>query len=81
MFNVYLQALSVNSILIQLNNGGCIMKRIVMSILAVLFPWLVLLINDNPGGAFIALIMQATVIGWPFAAIWAWKLVHPIHKK
>lgn len=77
MFNAYLQALSVNSILIQLNNGGYIMKRILMSFLAVLFPWVVLLIHDNPGGAFVALIMQATIIGWPFASFWAWKMVRP----
>ncbi|HRD69352.1 MAG: hypothetical protein Q8M40_02650 [Legionella sp.] len=61
------------------------MKRIIMSILAVLLPWLVLLIHDNPGGAFVALIMQATVIGWPFASMWAWRLVNPVpnisHKK
>ncbi|KTD34639.1 hypothetical protein Lmor_1172 [Legionella moravica] len=54
------------------------MKRIIMSILAILFPWLVLLLHDNPGGAIVALIMQATVIGWPFAAIWAWRTVHPV---
>jgi hypothetical protein len=53
------------------------MKRIIMSILAVLLPWLVLLINDNPGGALVALIMQATVIGWPFASIWAWRTIFP----
>lgn len=54
------------------------MKRIIMSILAVLLPWLILLINDNPGGAIVALIMQATVIGWPFAAIWAWRTIYPV---
>lgn len=53
------------------------MKRIVMSVLAIFLPWLVLLLADNPGGAFLALIMQATIIGWPFAAIWAWRVVHP----
>lgn len=53
------------------------MKRILMSILAIFLPWLVLLLYDNPGGAFLALIMQATVIGWPFAAVWAWRTVHP----
>jgi multisubunit Na+/H+ antiporter MnhB subunit len=47
-----------------------------MSILAVFFPWLVLLIYDNPGGAFVALVMQATVVGWPFATIWAWKFLN-----
>lgn len=54
------------------------MKRIIMSILAILFPWLVLLLNDNPGGALVALVMQATVIGWPFASVWAWRTCHPI---
>ncbi|MCL5272712.1 MAG: hypothetical protein M1486_05345 [Gammaproteobacteria bacterium] len=53
------------------------MKKIIMSILAVLFPWLVLLLNDNPGGAIVALVMQATVIGWPFASVWAWRTCHP----
>lgn len=52
------------------------MKRMFMSTLALFFPWLVLLIHDNPGGAFVALIMQATLIGWPFATAWAWKTVH-----
>lgn len=52
------------------------MKRIIMSILAVLFPWLVLLAYDNPGGALVALIMQATLIGWPFASAWAWRVIY-----
>jgi multisubunit Na+/H+ antiporter MnhB subunit len=56
------------------------MKHIVMSIIAIFLPWLALLINDNPGGAFVALVMQATVIGWPFAAIWAWRVVNPEQK-
>ena len=53
------------------------MKRIIMSILAIFFPWIVLLIKDNPGGALVALVMQATVIGWPFASVWAWRACHP----
>jgi len=52
-----------------------------MSILAVFFPWLVLLIYDNPGGAFVALIMQATVIGWPFATAWAWRFIHSTNQQ
>jgi len=56
------------------------MKRIMMAILAILLPWLVLLLHDNPGGAFVALILQATVIGWPFASVWAWRLVYPDQK-
>jgi hypothetical protein len=40
-----------------------------------MFPWVILLINDDPGGAFVALIMQATIIGWPFAASKAMAIV------
>lgn len=54
------------------------MKRLFMSGLALLLPWVVLLMKDNPGGAFVALVMQATLIGWPFAAFWAWRLVRPV---
>ncbi|HAT2093886.1 TPA: hypothetical protein I8007_002005 [Legionella pneumophila] len=52
--------------------------RIILSILAIFMPWLVLLIKDNPGGAVVALIMQATLIGWPLASIWAWRTVNPL---
>lgn len=51
------------------------MKRFFMSMLAIFFPWVVLLIKDNPGGALMALIMQATAIGWIPASIWAWRVV------
>lgn len=51
------------------------MKLLVMNILAVFFPWLALFIEDNPGSAIIALIMQATLIGWIPASIWAWRVV------
>lgn len=45
-----------------------------MLFLAVFFPWIIILINDNPGGAFVCLVMQVTVIGWPFATMWAWNI-------
>ena len=51
------------------------MIRVLMSILALFFPWLVLLIYDNPGGALVAIVMQATLIGWPFASVWALRVV------
>jgi uncharacterized membrane protein YqaE (UPF0057 family) len=50
------------------------MKRILLSILAILFPWVVLLINDDPIGAIIALILQASIIGWIPASVWAWRI-------
>jgi hypothetical protein len=51
------------------------MKKI-YSFLALFFPALVFLIYDNPPGALIALIMQATVVGWIPASMWAWKVIH-----
>ena len=57
------------------------MKRPFMSFLAIFFPWAVLLIDDNPGGALVALILQATAIGWLPASIWAWTIVHGTDKK
>lgn len=53
------------------------MKRLFIAFLAAFVPWIVFLFNDNPGGAFVALIMQATLIGWPFASIWAWRTQYP----
>lgn len=57
------------------------MKRIFMSILAIFFPWVILLMYDNPGGALVALILQATVIGWIPASMWAWRTIHETKKK
>ncbi len=51
-----------------------------MSIVAIFFPWLILLLDDNPGGALIALIMQATVIGWLPVSFWALRLVREARK-
>ena len=43
--------------------------------MAIIFPWIVLLAYDNPVGAGLALIMQATIIGWLPATLWAWKTI------
>lgn len=56
-------------------------KRISLFFLAAFFPWLVLLIYDNPGGAVVALIMQTTIIGWLPASIWAWRTLGETEKK
>lgn len=53
------------------------MKRLLMNLLAIFFPWVILLINDNPGGAFLCLVLQATMVGWIPASYWAWKVLHP----
>lgn len=54
--------------------------RIFMSLLAVFFPWLILFLQDNPGGALVALVMQASVVGWPFASAWAWRSLREVRK-
>lgn len=54
--------------------------RMLMSLLAILFPWLILLLEDNPGGAVVALVMQASVFGWPFASIWALRTLRDARK-
>ena len=51
-------------------------KRMFMTFLAVFFPWIILLMDDNPGGGVVALIMQATVIGWFPASLWALRIVN-----
>jgi len=56
------------------------MKQKILSVLALFLPWAVLLAYDNPGGAFVALVMQATIIGWPFATAWAWRTIYPDNK-
>lgn len=50
------------------------MKHVLKFFIAIAFPWLTLLLNDNPGGAVVALIMQATIVGWPFASAWALRV-------
>lgn len=57
------------------------MKRMFIAMLAAFVPWVVMLINDNPGGAFVALVLQATLIGWPFATVWAWRTHYPPKSK
>lgn len=50
------------------------LKRIFMTFLALFFPWIIMLIDDNPGGALLALLMQATIIGWFPATLWALRV-------
>lgn len=56
------------------------MKRLGWSFLALVFPWIALLFKDNPIAAFLALALQATIIGWIPAAFWAWRVVHKEHR-
>lgn len=56
------------------------LKRFFRFCLAVFFPWLALLIEDNPGGALLAIIMQASIIGWIPASVWAWRTMNESSK-
>ena len=40
------------------------------------FPWVILLMDDNPLGAFFAIMLQATVIGWIPASMWAHRIAY-----
>lgn len=53
------------------------MTRFFWGLLCFAFPWVVMLIYDNPGAAVAALLMQATAIGWIPASMWAWR----VHKE
>lgn len=57
------------------------MMRIFWTFLSVAFPWIVLLIHDNPGGAIVALVMQTTLIGWIPATLWAMRTVQENRSK
>ena len=51
-------------------------KRTGLNLLAIFFPWIVMLMDDNLGGAIVAVLLQASCIGWIPASMWAWKIVH-----
>ena len=44
---------------------------------AIAFPCAIIFADDNPIGGFVALALQASIIGWIPAVIWAWKIIHP----
>ena len=53
-----------------------VIKRTTKAFFAIFFPWIAFLIEDNPGAALVAIILQATLIGWIPASIWAWNTIH-----
>lgn len=55
------------------------MKRTLLSLLALFFPWIAFLILSRPIAAFVALAIQLTFFGWPIAGIWAWKSVRDVY--
>lgn len=51
------------------------MKRFFYFLLALLVPWFVFVMNDQWGKALIAMMLQASIIGWVFATPWAWRVI------
>lgn len=49
------------------------MKRTLLSIIALFFPWIAFLILGKPVPALMALALQLTFVGWLPATIWAWR--------
>ena len=43
--------------------------------IAIAFPWVILLMDDNPVGALFAMFLQCTVVGWIPASLWALRIV------
>lgn len=56
-------------------------KKIFWFFIAFAFPWVVMILDDNPGAAIIALVMQATIIGWIPATIWAMNVMNAKNKQ
>lgn len=56
------------------------MKRILLSILAIFFPWMVLLMDEKPIAAVGCIALQLTFIGWLPATIWAWGVAKRLSK-
>lgn len=40
----------------------------------IFFPFLIFFGKDEPGKAFVCMILQGTIFGWPVASYWAYKL-------
>lgn len=55
------------------------MGRILLLILAILAPWIALLCNDEPEKAILALLLQASLLGWIPASLLAWRSIHAAH--
>lgn len=54
------------------------MKRLLLSFLAIFFPWIIILIDNKPIGAFANLALQLTFVGWIPACIWAFKTLNKL---
>ena len=57
------------------------MKWISLAFLAVFFPWVSFLREGMLGYAVLAVILQASVIGWIFAIVGAWRITPGLQKQ
>ena len=57
------------------------MKKFLYALLALLCPWSIFLIRDMPGNAMIAFMLQASIFGWIFATVWAFRSAEPFYKQ
>lgn len=55
------------------------MKKILYFLLALLFPWFVFVMDETFGKALVAFMLQASIVGWIFATIWAWRVIKLNH--
>jgi|GEM_PF-6221291 len=58
---------------LKLSKTKSLLFRIFIKLTCILFPWAILFLLGRIGPAIIALILQATIIGWIPAIIWAMK--------
>jgi uncharacterized membrane protein YqaE (UPF0057 family) len=57
------------------------MKRILLLLLGIFFPWIAMLIEEKPIPALACLALQLTFIGWIPASIWATNVVKQLNPK
>lgn len=50
--------------------------QIILYISAIFFPWVAFLLMGNVPKAILAVLMQVSIIGWPFATRNAFRAIH-----
>ncbi len=62
-------------------NGRVDMKSKILRVLAMIMPCGVFFIQDDPITGFFVLILQASLVGWIPACIWAWRTIPSTPKR
>ena len=50
-------------------------------ILALIFPWLSVMLKKRMGAGIGLLLLQITIIGWPLATLWAFFIINQENKR